>query len=55
MCVHAYNPTRQDLADLLPFQEFDGTCAAMSRVFDFKPGMGQEEANKYRYIFDMGK
>lgn len=27
----------------------------MARVFDFKRGMDQEEANQYRYIFDMGK
>lgn len=36
-------------------QEEDGTCAAMLRVFEFQSGMDQEEANRYRYIFDMGE
>jgi hypothetical protein len=36
-------------------QEGDGTCNALRRVFDFKRGMGQEEANQYKYIFDMGE
>ena len=35
--------------------EHDGTCEALSRVFDWHGQMGQEEANNYKYVFDMGK
>jgi hypothetical protein len=35
-------------------QPEDGTCNAMKRAFRFEKGMDQEEANQYRYIFDMG-
>ena len=34
--------------------EGDGTCDALSRIFKWHSGMGQEEANNYKYIFDMG-
>ena len=27
----------------------------MRKVFDFKSGMGQEEANEYKYVFDVGE
>ena len=35
--------------------ESDGTCEALSRMFDWHGNMGQEEANSYKYIFDMGE
>lgn len=34
--------------------EGDGTCDALLRVFEWKGNQGQEEANHYKYIFDMG-
>lgn len=37
------------------FQEGDGSCAVLRKVFDFKSGMGQEEANQYKYVFDVGE
>lgn len=36
-------------------QEGDGSCAVLRKVFDFKSGMGQEEANEYKYVFDVGE
>ena len=35
--------------------EIDGTCEALSRVFKWHGNMDQEEANNYKYIFDMGE
>ena len=36
-------------------QEGDGSCDVLRKVFDFKSGMGQEEANEYKYVFDVGE
>jgi len=33
--------------------EGDGTCEALTRVFDFKGNMDLEENNNYKYIFDV--
>lgn len=34
--------------------EGDGTCEALTRVFEWKSSMGFEESHQYKYIMDMG-